>query len=90
MHVKNIEVIYFDSFGAEQGPKKNEKIIRHKNIKTNIFRKQANNSIMFGHFWIGFIHFMFAGKNLIDYTGLFFPYDFEKNYNMILSYFKNE
>ena len=33
---------------------------------------------------------MFAGKTLIDYASLFSPYDFEKNDNIILSYFKNE
>ena len=45
---------------------------------------------MCGQFCIGFIDFMLAGKNLIDCTGLFLPYDFEKDDNIILSYFKNE
>ena len=45
---------------------------------------------MFGYFCIGFIDFMFAGKTLIDFTSLFSPYDFEKNDNIILSYFINE
>ena len=31
---------------------------------------------------------MLAGKNLIDYTSLFSPYDFLKNDNIILRYFK--
>ena len=53
-------------------------LIGHKNIKTNIFRKQANNSIMCGYFYIGLIDFMFAGKILIDYGSLFLPDDFEK------------
>ena len=43
---------------------------------------------MCGYFCIGFIDFMFAGKTLIDFTGLFSPYDFDKNDNAILSYFK--
>ena len=47
--------------------KKFKKIIGCKNIKANIFRIQANNSIMCGHFCIGFIDFMLAGKTLIDY-----------------------
>ena len=34
--------------------------------------------------------FMLSGKTLIGYTSLFSPYDFEKNDNIILSYFKNE
>ena len=43
-----------------------------------------------GIFCIEFIDFMLADKTLIDYTSLFSHYDFEKNDNMILSYFKNE
>ena len=30
---------------------------------TNIFRVQANNSVMCGYFYIGFIDFILAGKN---------------------------
>ena len=59
-------------------------------MKTNVFRIQADNSIMFGYFCIGFISFMLAGKTLIDYTSLLLPYDFEKNDDMILSYFNNK
>ena len=33
---------------------------------------------------------MLAGKTLIDYTSLFFPYDSERNDNLRLSYFKIE
>ena len=62
----------------------------NKNIKTNTFRIQKDNSIMCGYFCIGFIDFMLAGKKLTDYTNLFSPYDFKKNDNLILSYFKNE
>ena len=40
-YVLNIEIIYFYSFGVEHIPKENEKIIRNKNFKTNIFRIQA-------------------------------------------------
>ena len=39
---------------------------------------------------MGFIDLKFAGKTLIDCTSLFSPYDFEKNDNIVLSYFKNE
>ena len=62
LYVKNNEVIYFDSFGVEHVPKEIKKFIGHKNIKTNIFKIQADNSIMCGYFCIGFIDFMFAGK----------------------------
>ena len=33
---------------------------------------------------------MVAGKKLTDFTSLFSPYDFEKNDDIILSYFKDE
>ena len=54
LYVKNIEVTYFDSFGVEHVPKEIKKFIGHKNIKTNMFKIQANNSIMCGYFlyWI--------------------------------------
>ena len=77
LYVSNNEIIYFDSFGVEHIPKEIKKFIGHKNIKTNIFRIEANNSIMYGYFCIGFIYFILAGKTLIDYTSFFLPYDFE-------------
>ena len=46
-------------------------MIGNKNIIANIFRVQANNSIMRGYFCIGFIGFMLAGKKLTDFTSLF-------------------
>ena len=58
--------------------KKLKFFIGNKDIKTNIFRIQAYSSIICGYFCIGFIDFMFSGKTLIDFTGLFSPYDFEK------------
>ena len=83
------EIVYFDSFGVEHIPNEIKKFIRNKNIKANIYRVQANDSIMCGYFCIGFIDFMLAGKTLIDYTNLFSPYDFNKNDSIILSYFKD-
>ena len=59
-----------------------------KNTKTNIFRIQADNSIMPGYFCIGFIDFMFARRSLIDFFSLFFPYDLKKNDKIIFDYFK--
>ena len=55
----------------------------------NIYRIQANNSIMCDCFCIGFIDFMLEGKTLIDYTNLFSPYNFNKNDQIIISYFKD-
>ena len=83
------EVIYFDSFGVEHIPQEIKKFIGNKNIKANIYRVQANDSVMCGYFYIGFIDFMLAGKTLNDYTALFPPYDFNKNDQTILSYFKD-
>ena len=84
------EIVYFDSFGVEHVPEEIKEFVGNKNIKANIFRVQANDSVMCGYFCIGFIDFMLAGKKLTDYTNLFSPHDFKKNDNIILSYFKNE
>ena len=65
MYVKNHDITYFDSFGVEHVPKEIKRFIKHKNIKTNIFGIQADNSIICGYFCIGFIDFMFAGKSLL-------------------------
>ena len=82
-------IVYFDSFGAEHIPEEIKEFIRNKNIKANIFRVQANNSVMCGYFCIVFIDFMVAGKKLTDYTTLFSPDNFDKNDQIILSYFKD-
>ena len=87
--VKKNDIIYFDSFGVEHIPEEIKEFIGNKNIKANIFRVQANDSIMGGYFYIGFINFILAGKTLSDYTNLFTPYDFDKNDSIILSYFKD-
>ena len=89
LYVLNNDTTYFDSFVVEHIPKEIEKFISNKNIKTNIFRIQAYDSIMCGHFCIGFINLMLAEKTLTDFTNLFSPYDFHKNDIVILSYFKD-
>ena len=86
---KKNEIVYFDSFSVEYIPEEIKEFIGNKNIKANIFRIQANNSVMCGYFCIGFIDFMLADKKLTDYTNLFSPYDFDKNDSIILSYFKD-
>ena len=65
-------VILFDSFGIEHVPKEIKKLIGNKNIITNIYRIQANDSIMCGYVRIRFIDFMLKGKRLLDYTNLFY------------------
>ena len=77
MYVDN-EVIYSDSFGVERIPKEVEKFIANKDIKTNMFRIQAYDSIMCGYFCILFIEFMLKGKTLNDFTNLFSPNGFKK------------
>ena len=59
------EIVYFDSFGVEHIPEEIKKFIGNKNIKANIYRVQANNSVMCGYFCIEFIDFMLARKTLI-------------------------
>ena len=79
---KENEIVYFDSFGVEYIHNEIKEFIKkfpgNKNIKTNIFRIQQDNSIMCGYFCIGFINFMLAGKKLTDYANLFSPYDLQK------------
>ena len=72
------EIVYFNSFGVEHIPEEIKEFIGNKNIKTNIFWVQANDSVMCRYFCIGFIGFMLAGKKLTDYTNLFSPHDLKK------------
>ena len=60
------------SFGVEHVPEGIKEFVGNKNIIANIFRVQANDSIMCGYVCIGFIDFMLAGKKLTDYTSFFF------------------
>ena len=90
--MQNNNVTYFDSFGVEHIPKvsnafNNNNNDNNKNIKTNIFRIQAYDSIMCGYFCVRFTDFMLAGKTLTEYTNLFSPNNFKKNDEIILNYF---
>ena len=89
LYVKNNDITYFDSFGVEHIPKEIKAFIKNRNIKTNIFRIQAYDSITCGYFYITFIDFMLKVKSLTDYTNLFLPRDFTKNDDIILNYFMN-
>ena len=89
LYIKNDEIIDCDSFGVEHIPKEIMKFIGNKkDIKTNIFRLQAYDSIMCGYFCIEFIDFMLDGKSLVDFTNLFSPHDFKKNDKIITRLFK--
>ena len=85
--MKNNEVIYFDNFGVEYIPKEMIKSIGNKNIKSNIFRIQDNNSIMCGYFCILFIEYILNNKTLTNFTNLFSPRDFKKNDEILKRYF---
>ena len=89
MCTHNNDVTYFDSFGVKHIPKEIKEFIDNKNIKTNIFRIEAYDSIMCRYFCIGFIDFMFAGKTLTEFTNLFSPNNVKKNDDIILNYFAN-
>ena len=86
LYANNKTVTYFDSFGIEHIPKEVNKFIGIRNIISNIYRIQ-NDSIICGCFCIDFIHYMFKGKSLTDYTNLFSPNNFKKNDDIILKYF---
>ena len=89
LFVKPKYTVYFDSFGIEHIPKEINKFINN-DIKSNIFRIQASDSIMCVYFCIEFINYMLKGKILLDYTNLFSPNDFKKNDQIIKRIFKNE
>ena len=69
----------FDSFGVEHIPKEIKKVIRNKNIITNIYRIQAYDSVTCGYFGI---------RQYLQYTNLVSPNEYEKNDKIILKYFQ--
>ena len=81
------KVIYIDSFEIEHIPKEVKKFIG-KNIIINIYRLQAFFWIRCRYCCIEFIDFMLKDKNLLDYTNLFSPNEYEKNDKIILKYFQ--
>ena len=81
------KVTYLDSFWVEHILKEIKKIIGNKNITTNIYRTQAQNSIKCRYFCTEFIVFMLKGKSLLNYTNLFSPNKYEKNDKIVLKYF---
>ena len=89
LYVRNNNVTYFDIFGVEHITKEIKTFSNNKNIKTNIFRIQAHNSVTCGYFCIGFVNFVLAGKTLTEYTNLFSPNNFKKNDDITLNYFMN-
>ena len=66
------------------------KKVKDKSITHNIFRIQSDDSIMYGFYCIALIGYMISGKNLSDFTDLFRPNDYRKNYKIIYKYFKDK
>ena len=89
LYVLSNNVDCFVSFGVERIPKENITFIDIFTIVTNIFRIQADDSVMGEYFYIGFINSMLKNKNLNDFTNLFSRKKFLKNDVIVLSYFKN-
>ena len=73
LQIWNNNVTYFDCFRLEHISKEIKTFIGNKNIKTNIFRIQACDSIMCGYFCIGFIDFMLKRNTLAQFTNLSSP-----------------
>ena len=78
LYVLNNDVTSFDSFGVEHIQKEIKTFLGKKNIKTNIFRIYAFDSIMCGYFCIGFIDVMLPIKTLTDFTNFFSSNNFKK------------
>ena len=76
------------ALGVEHILKGIRKFIENKNVKTNIYRIKAYDSIMCRFFGMEFIDFMLQGKSLLEYTNLFCPNEYKKKENMMLDYFQ--
>ena len=82
MYANGDIVIYFDSFEVEYVLKEIKKLIGNKNIITNIYRIQTNDSIMYGYVCIRLMDFMLNGKKNLKRT------IYEKNNKIILEFFQ--
>ena len=88
LNANDDNVTYFDSFRVEYISNEIRKFIGNKNIKTNVYRIQTYDLVMWGYYCIRFIDFMLKDKNLLEYTNLFSPNDYEKNDKTLLKYFQ--
>ena len=75
MYILNNDITYFDNFGLEHIPKEIKTFIGYKNIKTNIFKIQAYDSIMCGYFCIVFFKIQEYDSILCGYSCIVF-FDF--------------
>ena len=79
-------IVNFDRFGVDHILKEIKQFIGNKNIIANIYRIQIYVSIICEYFCIGFIDFLLKSKNLLNYTNLVSPNDYEKNDKIKLNY----
>ena len=63
LYLLNRKKLYFDSFGIELIPKEVNKFIGNNDLKSNIFRIQAYDSIMCRYFCIKFINYILKVKH---------------------------
>ena len=70
LYVNGDNLTHFNSFDVEPIPNET-KFTGNKIITANIYRMQANTSIMCGYFCIGFINFMLKGKSWLEYINFF-------------------
>ena len=83
MYALNNNITCFDSFDVEHIPEKIEKsnkgslinksAIKGPSITRNIYRIQADYSVMCGYLCTEFNDFMIKGKSLTAFTNLFSP-----------------
>ena len=88
LYVNGDNVTYFDSSGAEHISKETKKIMRNKNIKTNIYSIQGNDWRICGYFCMIFTGFMLKGKIMFDCANLISPNKYEIKDEMILKLFQ--
>ena len=79
---------FFNRFGIQHIPKEIKKLLGNKSITTNIYRIQANVSVMCRYFFIGLTDFMLEFKSFLDYTNLFCPNEYKENDIVILTSFQ--
>ena len=71
LYVQNNDVTCLDNFEVEHILKEFKTFIGNKNMKANIFRIKAYNSIMCRYYCTGFINYMLRRKTLTEFTNLF-------------------
>ena len=86
-YVNDNNVTYFDSFGVEHIPIEIRKFFGNKNVKRNIYKIQAYDSIMCEYFCIGLIDFMLKAKRSLECKKLFSLNEYKKNDKILLKMF---